>query len=326
MSEKSELERERTGQSQFNVLALDGGGSKGIYTLGVLKEFEAHINKPLHQYFDLIYGTSTGSIIASLLALGKSVSEIEKIYLKIIPKVMTHKSRLQRSRELRIQANDIFKDAKFDAFLTRIGIVATNHDLERPLIFKSTPAQAFGLKPTFAAGFDCTIADAVIASCAAFPFFEMTKIQTSNQGDFVAMDGGFSANNPTLFAIADAAYSIGISKENIKILSIGVGHYNEPQRNWYSEVVFKLWPFKMIQKLFATNTNTVETLRKLLFKDITCIRVDESFPDKKYETDLLEANIEKLKQMQSLGRNSYANQEQIIHVTFPREMESISGD
>jgi patatin-like phospholipase/acyl hydrolase len=54
----------------FRVLSLDGGGSKGVYTLGVLKEVEALAGKPLCEVFDLIFGTSTGSIIAALIALG----------------------------------------------------------------------------------------------------------------------------------------------------------------------------------------------------------------------------------------------------------------
>ena len=49
------------------VLSLDGGGAKGFYTLGVLQEIEALTKKRLHACFDLIYGTSTGAIIAALL-------------------------------------------------------------------------------------------------------------------------------------------------------------------------------------------------------------------------------------------------------------------
>ena len=44
------------------ILTLDGGGSKGFYTLGVLHELEAMLGSRLHERFDLIYGTSTGSI------------------------------------------------------------------------------------------------------------------------------------------------------------------------------------------------------------------------------------------------------------------------
>jgi hypothetical protein len=45
----------------FRILSLDGGGAKGFYTLGVLKEIEGVLKCPLYQCFDLIFGTSTGS-------------------------------------------------------------------------------------------------------------------------------------------------------------------------------------------------------------------------------------------------------------------------
>ena len=58
------------------VLALDGGGAKGFYTLGVLKEIEAMLGCPLYKRFDLVFGTSTGAIIAALIALGYEVDQI----------------------------------------------------------------------------------------------------------------------------------------------------------------------------------------------------------------------------------------------------------
>ena len=45
-------------RSDFRILSLDGGGSKGVYTLGVLKEIEAMTKRSLHEEFDLIYGAS----------------------------------------------------------------------------------------------------------------------------------------------------------------------------------------------------------------------------------------------------------------------------
>lgn len=59
------MDSEKTGP--FRVLTLDGGGAKGIYTLGVLKGIEGMLGRPIHEGFDLIYGTSTGSIIGALL-------------------------------------------------------------------------------------------------------------------------------------------------------------------------------------------------------------------------------------------------------------------
>jgi patatin-like phospholipase/acyl hydrolase len=43
------------------ILSLDGGGAKGFYTLGVLREIEGMVQCPLHEKFDLIFGTSTGA-------------------------------------------------------------------------------------------------------------------------------------------------------------------------------------------------------------------------------------------------------------------------
>ena len=63
----------------FRVLSLDGGGAKGFYTLGALKEIEALVGCRLCEKFNLIYGTSTGAIIAALLGLGKSADEIEVV-------------------------------------------------------------------------------------------------------------------------------------------------------------------------------------------------------------------------------------------------------
>jgi patatin-like phospholipase/acyl hydrolase len=47
------------------LLSLDGGGGKSLYTLGLLKEIEAMLGQRLYERFDLIFGTSTGAIIAA---------------------------------------------------------------------------------------------------------------------------------------------------------------------------------------------------------------------------------------------------------------------
>ena len=85
----------------FRVLSLDGGGSKGVYTLGVLKEVEAIVKAPLCNVFDLVFGTSTGSIIAALIALGYSISEIEALYFKLIPNIMSCRFSRGRTKALK---------------------------------------------------------------------------------------------------------------------------------------------------------------------------------------------------------------------------------
>lgn len=73
------------------ILALDGGGLRGILTLGFLRRIETvlrmrHAKDPgfrLCHYFDLIAGTSTGAIIAAALALGMTVAEVIGHYQKL---------------------------------------------------------------------------------------------------------------------------------------------------------------------------------------------------------------------------------------------------
>jgi uncharacterized protein len=291
----------------YRILALDGGGSKGVYTLGVLKEFEALIQTSLAQHFDLIYGTSTGAIIAALLALGLTVSAAEEKYFSLIPEVMKGRTSWARSRALRRRVEETFGTRKFDEFQTEIGIVASNYERECPIVFKNDKSRAFRGKATFEPGFGCTISDAILASTAAFPFFRRLHVNTANAGSPEVMDGGFVANNPTLFAIADAVGILSIPRTALRILSVGVGHYKEPQKNLYSRLLFSLFPFKMMNKEFALNTNTIERLRQLFFSDIECVRIDESYTDSQYETDLLEADPLKLRKLFVLGRESFRN-------------------
>src|SRR6185503_6160647 len=72
------------------ILALDGGGLRGILTLAILDRIQSilrdrHGNPELRlcEYFDLIAGTSTGAIIAATLSLGLPVDDIRKRYLKL---------------------------------------------------------------------------------------------------------------------------------------------------------------------------------------------------------------------------------------------------
>ncbi len=69
------------------ILSLDGGGIRGILTLGMLKKIETEArvveknpNLLLGEYYDLIVGTSTGAIIASALAIGYSVEDLIQLY------------------------------------------------------------------------------------------------------------------------------------------------------------------------------------------------------------------------------------------------------
>ena len=107
------------------ILALDGGGAKGFYTLGVLKEIEAMLSCPLYQRFDIIFGTSTGAIIASLIALGYSVDEIHALYKAHVPAVMRERSSAAKTAALAKLSSEVFGTRTFSEVLTGVSVVTT---------------------------------------------------------------------------------------------------------------------------------------------------------------------------------------------------------
>jgi patatin-like phospholipase/acyl hydrolase len=295
----------------FYILSLDGGGSLGVYTLGVLEQVEKLVGKPLSQKFGLIYGTSTGSIIGSLLALGKSVSEISDIYFNYIPRIMTLGNSSERSKALKecAYANEVFGNKKFDhqSFKTYNCVVSTNYQFRRPMIFKSSTNLFIG--GIGVPGFGCTISDAVVASCSAYPFFERPIISTVNLGELEMLDGGFVANNPTLFAITDAVQALGKSEDTIRVLNIGVGNYPRAETSFWEKIfrIIKITSSSLdiFETTLAANNNTIDGLRKILFSNILVERVSDSETRQEYATNLLESSPEKLTKINNFGRQSF---------------------
>jgi hypothetical protein len=113
------------------------------------------------------------------------------------------------------------------------------------------------LRETFVPGFGVTIGDAVQASCSAYPFFERKTVTTA-MGDHVELiDGGYCANNPTLYAIADALIALKTPRQNIRTVSVGVGVYPGPKPG------MKMWLAKkyivsvqLLQKTLEINTQS----------------------------------------------------------------------
>lgn len=109
-------------QRTKRILSLDGGGVRGLITLGILKEVETLLaaqaakrgENPedfrLSDYFDLIGGTSTGGIIATLLALGFRVDKIQELYREMCPRIFP----VYRIAGIRIPTIGLFKSV-FDS-------------------------------------------------------------------------------------------------------------------------------------------------------------------------------------------------------------------
>jgi len=300
----------------YRILSLDGGGAKGFYTLGVLAEIESLAGRPLHKCFDLIFGTSTGAIIAALLARGDSVEAVRNLYESHVPKIMKGHSTARRTSALHSVSRSVFGEDTCAIFKTGIGIVTTNWNDERPLIFKASVAQAHGSKASFDPFFGVLVADAIIASCSAYPFFDRHTVTKSNGDIVVLADGGFCANNPTLYAIADATLALKHSPQDLRVVSLGVGSYPAPTiwkragrvvRNW--ALMRHVPGSDFLQKILGTNTRSMEVLDGILFRQVPTIRINDSFTEPEMATDLLEHDLSKLNRLVQKGRLSFGAHE-----------------
>lgn len=298
----------------YRILSLDGGGAKGVYSLGVLKEIEGMLGCPLYKRFDLIFGTSTGSIIGALLAIGCEVDQIHELYKEHVVSIMAQKKPSAKTASLERLASKVFGDRKFDAVKTGIGIVTTKWIIHRPMVFKASVAQAHGRTATFAPGFGCKIGDAIQASCSAYPYFDRKTVTTHTGDKIELVDGGYCANNPTLYAMADAIGALKIPRQDIRVVSIGVGEYPERKPKLFTKARWMryLLSVQLLQRTLEINTQSMDQLRAILFRDVPTIRISDAYTQPEMATDLFEHDLEKLNLLWQRGRESFAKQEMAL--------------
>src|SRR5437764_12992260 len=65
----------------FRILSIDGGGIRGVYAAHILQRIKEEFGVDFSKTFDLIAGTSTGSIIAAGLASGVPIEDITRYYI-----------------------------------------------------------------------------------------------------------------------------------------------------------------------------------------------------------------------------------------------------
>ena len=304
---------DQVGEHQlFRVLSLDGGGSKGMFSVGALIETEAMLKKECYELFDLVYGTSVGSIIAALIATRHSAERIRELFLDEIPEIMRWIRPARRSQALQSMLRSMFQDQGFDesGLATKLGIVATRTDVDRPMIFKTSSAQVIRGAGSFIPGFGATLAEAVMASCAARPFFNLVSVPTGmREAPVDAIDGGFVANNPSLFALIDAIYTLRHPTERVALLSVGAGSY-PLQFPWYIKLWRRLPLMGLLETTLSANTNAMQILTEdLIFKNVRQVRIDKAYSDRKHATSLLEADPRKLDHMVTLGRDAFREKE-----------------
>ncbi len=207
----------------FYILALDGGGARGIYPACVLANVERNLGKPIKDCFDLITGTSTGAIIAGAAAAGVKMSAVVDLFDK--EAVQVFRSRLSgwgliRSKYTRARLEQLLKEYLPNKPLGEISkpllITSSSISTGGVHVFKSKYLDELGEQ--YLRDGDVLLSDAVLASCAAPSYFDPVQV-----GDYLLADGGLWANNPSILAVTEAVSKFNRPIEQVHILSIGTG-------------------------------------------------------------------------------------------------------
>ncbi len=230
------------------LLALDGGGIRGLLTLQILRKIESlarsrsrNPDLRLSDCFDFIAGTSTGGMIAASLSLGKSVDEVERFYLENAKAIFTRNSNLLKrlitsryeSSTLELALQSVFgKDTTLGStkLRTLLMLVMLNASTSSPWPLTNNPNAKFNELSQWgsASNLHLPLWKLVRASAAAPFYFEPERIEIENR-PFLFFDGGLTPyNNPAfkLFQMATLPqYRLcwPTGKERILLVSVGTG-------------------------------------------------------------------------------------------------------
>jgi len=207
----------------MKVLAVDGGGIRGLIPALVLAEIEKRSGRAISSLFDLVAGTSTGAIIGCALTRPTPMpaDTVAAIYEEEGPQIFDA-SLLKKITSLggvvdeRYDARELVRSLQRHLGDSRLGeavtgILVTAYDLES--------RQALVLRRDD----DVSMVDAAHASSAAPTYFEPVRL-----GARTLIDGGVFAINPAMLAFAEAAGHIDV------LVSLGTGEHTRPLH--YDEV------------------------------------------------------------------------------------------
>lgn len=230
------------------LLALDGGGIKGVFSLEILARIESQLREKtgnpklvLADHFDYMAGTSTGAIIATCLSWGTSVAEVQHLYTNRAIE-MFHAAPLYRRFWNKFDASalvGVFKDlfsedgqGKVPALLgteklrTLLALVMRNHSTGSPWPVSNNPAAKFNDPSLPECNLKLPLWQLVRASTAAPVYFPPETIVFGDRKQ-VFVDGGITPyNNPALLLFLMAtlpAYKLGWETGVDKMLLVSIG-------------------------------------------------------------------------------------------------------
>jgi predicted acylesterase/phospholipase RssA len=232
---------------KHKILALDGGGIRGILTLEVLARMEEMLAEAtgggagfrLCQFFDYVGGTSTGAIIAAGLARGMSARELLDFYQTTGPAMFDKQFLLKRwhalykSEPLKKELQKTFGSKttlKPDDLECLLLAVTRNRTTDSPWPISSNPQATYNETSRKDCNLNIPLWQLIRASTAAPVFFPPEVIQWDPHDEskaFVFVDGGLTPyNNPAflLFRMAtETGYHLNWASGEDKLLVISIG-------------------------------------------------------------------------------------------------------
>jgi hypothetical protein len=236
---------------QRKLLALDGGGIRGLVTIEILEEIETLLRAELGRgedfvladYFDYIAGTSTGAIIATCLALGMKVMDVREFYLRSGAEMFDKASVLRRFRyryeddRLARQLQTVIgKDTSLgsDRLKTLLMIVLRNATTDSPWTISNNPLAKYNDTGRADCNLNFPLWQLVRASTAAPTYFPPEVIDVGAK-QFIFVDGGVTMyNNPAfqLFLMATVEpYKLCWPAGEDRMLLVSVGTGTSPVAN-----------------------------------------------------------------------------------------------
>lgn len=235
------------------VLAMCGGGVRGLYSITLLSKWERRLADKTGQndlniasYFDLLAGTSIGGILALGLASGKNARYLAEL-------LNTHRKEIfPKKREwfglpllwaAKYEATPL-KDLLEQEFglrtmgelTSRCIIPAVNISTGQPLMFKTGHLDEYVRDPLV------KVSDVALATSAAPTYFPPHKCQSPDLNAYMC-DGGLIANSPALIAFHEAVHKLGWQQESVHVL--GIDALNAPSTIDHGTIgkagYWKLW-------------------------------------------------------------------------------------
>ena len=291
------LNARMTAKGPKKILALDGGGIRGMMTVEILAAIEGLLRdrQPpatrdafvLADYFDFVAGTSTGAILAACIAMGMSTSKIREFYLQSGADMFDKASLLKKWKYQYNDgglANKLKQELGADTTLgsdrlrTILMMVMRNASTDSHWPIWNNPKAKYNLRvrengsPRNDCNLDIPLWQLVRASTAAPTFFP-PEVVTFAQGTpdeyrFIFVDGGITTyNNPAFQAFIMATtepYQVNWPTGEDKMLLVSIGTGTNPNANK------DLGPGEMNRLYHATSVPSALMFAALNEQDCLC--------------------------------------------------------